>query len=618
MCGIAGIFSPLKPLSDSTISALKYSSTSLSHRGPDSRGTWTSPLKSISLLHQRLSIVELSDLGSQPMVSPCGRYVMVFNGEIYNHCDLRSLLTNLGIRCLSNSDSEALLNLYIHYGSHCLQYLNGMFAFCVYDKLKNELFLARDRAGEKPLYLASINNTLYFSSELTHIIKLLPCRPIINPNALHTYLLIGYPESEETLISQVSKLPPGHYCRINPNSINIDPIQYWHLPAYCGSDLSYDETKNIVIDKLSKSVNLQLQSDVGNALLLSGGIDSSILTALAARQTSQVNTFTVSFPSSSNSDESSFASIVADYFGTNHTQIDFDSQAFLNIPDIVKLFDEPIADSSHLPTHYVFSQVSKSYKVAIGGDGGDELFGGYSHYKTISLLKSVTKYLPQLPFELLAQLFRYLPIGIRGKTFSELLIRTYISHVPQRSTLFNAEEQSRLCHSHYRSSQTNPIAPARPLNYIDAATRYDFLNYLANDILPKVDRCSMLCSVEARSPFLDVNLIEFCFSSIPSHMKANRTSNKILLKDIGKLLLPPELNLNRKQGFSVDLSKFWHSSSFCSTFNDLIFHQSLFSKPYLQNLLRLQHKGFSNSHRLYAIYVLLVWLNHNHIDCSYE
>jgi len=310
--------------------------------------------------------------------------------------------------------------------------------------------------------------------------------------------------------------------------------------------------------------------------------------------------------------------IVANYFGTNHFQIPFDSQAFQNIPEIVKLFDEPIADSSHLPTYYVFSQVSKSFKVAIGGDGGDELFGGYSHYKTLSLLKSLIKYLPQFPSDFLARIYRYFPLGLRGKSFSELLIRSYTSHVPQRSILFNDEEQSRLCHSYYRSFQSSSIVPARYLNYIDGATRYDFLNYLANDILPKVDRCSMLSSVEARSPFLDVQLIEFCFSSIPSYMKANKSSTKILLRDIATSLLPSELNLNRKQGFSVNLNEFWLSPYFCSVYNDLISHQSLFNKSYLRNLLRLQHMGFSNSHRIYAIYVLLVWLNHNQIDCSYE
>lgn len=413
MCGIYGLIRREGEIDKKKL----YRQRDLLHyRGPNDAGSWISPDGRVGLAHRRLSILDLSAAGHQPMVSQDSRFTIVFNGEIYNHHDIRNELKNFGHTFRTGTDTEVLLCAYITWGEACLVRLNGMFAFAIHDKgsasVPPTLFLARDRAGKKPLYYAVNDQHVEFASEL----KAISHRGGLSLNALNFYLALGYVPHELCIVDGVKKLPPAHAAKLDLLSFQFRTWRYWSIPANSpelgvdGESLA-DEAGKLIED----ATRLRLEADVPVGVLLSGGLDSSLVVAAAAHVSSAaVRTFTVTVPGSS-LDESVHARQVARYFGTEHHELALEETGLNALDDISQFIDEPIADSSLIPT-FLLSRLTKQYvTVALGGDGGDELFGGYSDYPNSLVDQHRLGWLPHSFLAAAAGAASYLPAGIRGR-----------------------------------------------------------------------------------------------------------------------------------------------------------------------------------------------------------
>lgn len=618
MCGLVGIASN-RP--QSYRAWLLAARETMAHRGPDDSGEWWSEDGRVGLAHRRLSIQDLSTAGHQPMHFAARALSIVFNGEIYNFPELRGELMKRGYAFRSNSDTEVLLAAYDAWGTDCLSRLNGMFAFALYDSPRRQLFLARDRAGEKPLFYRQDDGTLYFASELKALMAhpALPKR--IDPVGLDCYLSMGFVPGDRCILHGYHKLPAAHAMTFDLNQGTARVWRYWQLPelepeATAGA---VDETAllNELEALLEDAVGRQLLADVPVGVLLSGGVDSSLVTAMAVRRSSHVRTFTIGFPGHGKLDETPHARLIARHFGTEHTELAADPTTADLIPILASQFDEPMVDSSMIPTWLVSHLVRQHCTVALGGDGGDELFGGYGHYTRLLWLQSKVRYLPRLIKTCAASLADHLlPAGFRGRT--SLLALPELTHgLPSLATLFDPSMRRRLL-----SRQTGYGLMAEEIrrerspghqDLLQSATRLDFSDYLAEDILVKVDRASMLNSLEVRSPLLDHRVIEFAFGRVPATLKATGTGGKkILLKRLAARLLPPEFDLQRKQGFSIPLSQWLtEKGPFRELFWDVLARPDcLFDQRVVQNLLREQDRGFNHGERLFGLVLFELWRRH--------
>ena len=587
----------------------------MTHRGPDDAGEWWSADGRVGLAHRRLAIIDLSPAGHQPMHDASGMLSIIFNGEIYNFQDLRAQLMAKGHQFRSVSDTEVILAAYREWGIECLSHLNGMFAFALYDARQQTVFLARDRAGEKPLFYYQANGQLRFASELKALLAdpSLPRR--INPEALDCYLAIGYIPGNRCILHDFQKLPPAHALLFNLETGQSKLWNYWQVPELEVAKGDLDEAA--LLDELEHlledSVRKQLVADVPVGVLLSGGVDSSLVTAMAVRASSKVRTFTIRLPGYSKYDETKHARLVAQHFQTEHIELDCPPASANLLPQLARQFDEPMVDSSMIPT-FLVSQLVKQYcTVALGGDGGDELFGGYAHY---SRLLWMQKYLGAIPDPLrlcIAFAFQHiLPTGFKGRNYLQGLGADLDNGLPTIATFFDAAERRRLLEtqSGWHTNAESIVKSRVPLHpdLLQRATRMDFSNYLSEGVLVKVDRASMLNSLEVRAPLLDYRLIEFAFGKVPSQLKATPTEKKILLKRLAQRVLPPEFDLHRKQGFSIPLDKWLKSGPFQDLFNSVLFDSScMFGQRALHGLLRGQARGCSNSERMFALVLFELW-----------
>jgi asparagine synthase (glutamine-hydrolysing) len=615
MCGILGI------ASTTYISKREWLASgidNLAHRGPDSDGLWWSDDGKVGFAHRRLAILDLSPSGQQPMHDAASGLSIVFNGEIYNHDQLREELVGLGETFGSRSDTEVILVAYRRWGESCLSRLNGMFAFAIFDAKRGSVFLARDRAGEKPLFLHIKNKTLRFGSELKGLLadESLPRRA--NRHAVDSYLHTGYLPGDLCILDEFSKLPAAHALRFDLKTGAVKTWRYWDIPHPVGEneDISSLNTKNLLSELeglLEASVARQLVADVPVGVLLSGGVDSSLVTAMAVRSSNNVRTFSVGFPGHGEFDETAHAKLIANYFGTNHTELVPEPTE----PDLLfmlaKQYDEPIVDSSMIPTFLVSKLVRAHCTVALGGDGGDELFGGYTGYSRLLTMQKLLKPVPIFARKLLANLAgAALPVGFRGRNWFQALDIDLDTNLPVVSSFFDSALRKKLMSKYapwdtvgesYLASRV-PNVP----NIVERATRFDFENYLAEDILVKVDRASMLNSLEIRAPFLDKDVIEFAFGRVPSRLKATEADRKIILKMLCSKVLPPEFDLHRKQGFSIPLAQWLKAGRLRQLFNDtLTSSDSLFSPDVVKSLLTGQDKGRSNSQRLFSMVMFELW-----------
>lgn len=611
MCGIVGIFS----LSNrDNVMRLNKSLDAIIHRGPDAYGTWWNLDYTIGLGHRRLSILELSERGNQPMTLD-NRFVISFNGEIYNHDLLRRQLILLGAKFFSNSDTEVLLNAYKYWDVDCLDKLVGMFAFVIYDKISKTAFIARDRSGEKPLYFFHSCNEFLFASELVSILEISENQSI-NRESLNAYLNIGFVPNGKTLLNNVYKLNPGSYIKLNTNDLTYEVIKYWQVPNLNKSvNFSDDFLVNELELLLNNAIELQVKADVNIGVLLSGGLDSSLVTSIATKHFNDVSTFTVSFPGNGRFDESEYAKSISNYFGTKHIVLDSKEITPEFFQSVALKFDDPIMDTSILPMYLISSLIAKHCKVAIGGDGADELFGGYGHYRDIVKQKELLKFWPIVLRKQFSNLSAsVLPFGFKGRSWFSTASNDFDKNFPYIATYYSQFDRQKLFYNKDYHINNDSFLDNRLLedNLIYSATKLDFENYLLEDILVKVDRASMLNSLEIRAPFLDHRIIEFAFSKVPSRLKVDKENRKIILKLLGDKLLPSNFNSARKQGFSIPIENWLNEKTWLDFIKGILLdgNQTTFSHLYLEKLLKMpiSHK---KGEGILGLVMFEIWRNKN-------
>lgn len=615
MCGIVGIASVKSSISPRAW--LVAGRDAMIHRGPDDAGEWWSDDGQVGLAHRRLSIIDLSPAGHQPMHDSTGALGIVFNGEIYNFAELREQLIGKGHVFRSHSDTEVILAAYREWGTDCLSRLNGMFAFALYDARQQTAFLARDRGGEKPLFYHHSGGTLRFASELKGLLAdtALPRR--VDPEALDCYLAMGYVPGDRCILQGFNKLSPAHALLFNLQTGATKVWRYWKPPELDASVSQGPLDEAALLDELEAlledAVRRQLVADVPVGVLLSGGVDSSLITAMAVRASSQVHTFTIGFPGHGKLDETEHARLIARHFGTRHTELMAETAAADLIPRLARQFDEPMVDSSMIPTFLVSQLVRQHCTVALGGDGGDELFGGYGQYSRLLWMQKRLGLMPR-PFRrgisLAAE--RMFPVGLKGRNWLQGLGVDLHNGLPLIASYFDATTRRRLISARagWHALAEGVVKGRVPLqpDLVQRATRMDFENYLPEDILVKVDRASMLNSLEVRAPMLDYRLIEFAFGKVPSRLKATVQDKKILLKRLTARVLPPEFDRQRKQGFSIPLAEWLKDGAFRALFNEVLRDpQCSFDARTVDGLLRGQDRGRSNSERLFSLVLFELW-----------
>ena len=576
MCGIVGYWGDA--VSDE-LPAVRMADR-IAHRGPDGSGVWCDKAAGLALAHRRLSIIDLSLAGHQPMLSPCGRYVLVYNGEIYNHLDLRADLEREGggFDWRGHSDTEILLAALRHWGvKGGLERINGMFAFALWDKAERVLYLARDRMGEKPLYYGHCGTTLLFGSEL----KTLAAHPRwsgrLDREALTLFLRYNYVPAPWSIYQGIRKLPPAHFVAIRDRGpVIADPIRYWDVNAAAARGASEtspealtDELEALLLD----AVGRRMAADVPLGAFLSGGYDSSIVAALMQRQSDRpVQTFSIGFREEEYN-EARHAKAVAAHLGTDHTELYVSpEQAMAVIPDLPTIYDEPFADSSQIPTFLVSRLARRHVTVSLSGDGGDELFCGYNRYL---LGYSVWRRLGRIPppaRRLLATLIRSAPGHALDRMQRALPRRRQVSSLPDRLPKLAEVLSYRTSHAFYRSLVSHAKDPAalvlgahEPETMLDRPgdlprlpglrermMLLDMHTYLPDDILTKVDRASMSVSLEARVPLLDHRVVEFAWR-VPTDLKYRNGESKWLLRQVVYRHVPRELMERPKMGFGVPI-----------------------------------------------------------------
>ena len=570
MCGITGFLTEGNFPDLDLIKALEASSDTLRHRGPDDFGHWMQETDGIFLGHRRLAILDLSSAGHQPMVSRENRFVLVLNGEIYNHLELRKEL-NGAVVWKGHSDTETLIQCIEVWGiEKTLEKIRGMFAFGLWDKKEKSLTLARDRFGEKPLYYGWQNGTFFFGSELKAIKNNPLFRAEINRDSLNLFLQLSYVPSPYSIYRDIYKLKPGSYLKVSLVSRESSPLVYWSSAEKVKHNFQkpFGGTREEAIERLevllTDSVRGQMMSDVPLGALLSGGIDSSLVVAIMQKISQRpIQTFTIGFEDKI-FDEAGYAAQVAGFLGTAHSEMYVKEKDAMNvIPEMPVLYDEPFADVSQIPTYLVARLARNKVAVALTGDGGDELFGGYTRYSwtqqywryisqwPVWMRSSVSSFLDKIPTNAWKKLgnvggFRKALKVLDSKTIEELYRR-----------LVGDEE---LAFKLMNGSSSTVELPQK-LNDLDEVSKMmaiDLMTFLPDDILVKVDRASMGVSLETRVPFLDERIMEFAWS-LPLDYKLYRGKNKWILRQVLKRYIPEELIDRPKMGFGVPIDQWLRS-----------------------------------------------------------
>ncbi len=624
MCGIAGVidYNTSSCVNQQLISRM---CGELRHRGPDDQGIFinkSSP--QVGLGHRRLSIIDLSPSGRQPMANEKKNIWLVFNGEIYNYHELRPELENKGHVFCSSTDSETIIHLYEEYGEDCVKFLRGMFAFALWDETRQTLLLARDRVGKKPLLYHHRNNKFCFASEFCALLASgLPSREI-NPAAVDCYLSFGYIASPLTIYKDVFKLPPAHILILKNNNLTIK--KYWELQYSHKVKISEEEACSEALRLLKEATKIRLYSDVPLGAFLSGGIDSSTVVALMSEiSPKRVKTFSIGFEEKDYS-ELQHAKNIARKFNTEHHEFIVKPRAMEVLPLLVERYGEPYADSSCIPTYYVSLETKRHVTVALNGDGGDESFAGYERYQAMMFAQIFQK-VPRPLRELTLKASRLLPDSsdVKNKlrrirrfinAASLPLADRYIKWV----SIFNDDFKRGLYSEGYLnilrgldrfSARDAFFNNSQGLSALDMALNADVRFYLPEDLLVKMDIASMANSLEARSPFLDHKLMEFA-ASLPAEYKMKRFVKKYILKKIIKGLIPRENVYRKKMGFALPVGE-WFRNELKGFLSEAILAPKALSRGYFrpgvvkgmigQHVLR--QKDYTN--QLWALLMLELW-----------
>lgn len=631
MCGLSGFLFPggNGPEAESILRKMTHS---LEHRGPDDSGIWCDHDAGINLGHTRLAILDVSPLGHQPMISTGGRFVITYNGEIYNHQEIRGKLAASGATFRGNSDTETLVESIAAWGvKRTIKQCIGMFAFAVWDRQERELWLGRDRLGIKPLYYGFAGKTIVFGSELKALMAHSDFKRQIDPNALSLYFRHGYIPSPHCIFKKTYKLEPGSLLKFKASSLSGEtlptPDKYWDLcsiwkqgelrPYKNDAEAATSDLEALLTD----AVGLRMLSDVPLGAFLSGGIDSSTIVALMQKQSPKpIKTFSIGFEDKE-LNEAEHAKAIAHHLGTDHTSIYITARTMRDIiPDIPTFWDEPFADSSQIPTYCVSQLTRRDVTVCLSGDGGDELFAGYSRYGWANTWNSINKMPPVL--RRMAKSLKHLPpsffniLGPIGpkihwrldalgmQTFQEYY-RYFVStnKAPDSFVLSSKEPQTALTSDQFSISDDT----TRQM------TLWDTAMYLPDDILTKVDRASMAVSLEARVPLLDHRVVEFA-ASLPSTMKVRDGLQKWILRQVLYKHVPRKLVERPKQGFAVPLQQ-WLSNDLRDWCEDLLDPTTIAAQGYIdsEQVASMWHRFKSGEHiwchQLWQILMFQSWLS---------
>ncbi len=640
MCGITGIYAYNEIGRFHSIN-LKNSLDTLNRRGPDAANMSLHHM--VSLGHARLSIIDLSRAANQPMRDESKRYTLVFNGEIYNYQSIREELVLAGFSFHTTSDTEVLLKGYMHWQEKVLEKLNGFFAFAIYDEEDKSLFLARDRMGIKPLLIYEDEHKLLFASEMKAILAY-GIDKEIDYVSLKQYLQFNYIPGTKTIFKKARKLAPGHYLKITGKTKEEHAFYQIPLPsAYPAADVptSYEAQQTKLVALLEASIQKRLIADVPLGAFLSGGIDSSVITALAARHTSQLNTFSIGYRDEPFFDETKYANLVAKKFNTNHTVFSLSNQdLYAHLFDVLDYTDEPFADSSALAVYILSKRTRSKVKVALSGDGADELFSGYNKHSAeyraraggwradlVSSLLPLWQRLPKSRQGFLANKFRQLQRFAEGQRLSEKerywQWATFAKET-QANALLHPDTRAKVAEEEYQQRKQNILHfihntsdKSQVLAHFNEVLYTDLQLVLVSDMLTKVDLMSMGNSLEVRVPFLDHELVNYV-SSLPAESKINPKMRKRILQDAFREVLPAELYRRPKHGFEVPLLGWMRGELRSVIENDLLADdwveaQGIFD---LATIKQLKQKLFSSNPedihaRIWGLLVFQHWWKKN-------
>jgi asparagine synthase (glutamine-hydrolysing) len=562
MCGIAGIFHPEmpKPVDPARVEAM---SDVLAHRGPDGSGIWTGP--GIGLGHRRLSIIDLSEAAAQPMLTSDRRVAISYNGEIYNFREVRADLAARGHVFRTESDTEVILAAWRQWGPNCLTRLNGMFALALYDSARDALFLARDRLGVKPLFIAELSDgALIFASELKGLLAHPLLRRTPNPQAIDDYLAYGYVPDDASIVEGVKKLPAGHYLLVRRGHPVPEPVQWWDVDFSNPVRSSTKALEEEMAERLGAAVRSRMVADVPLGAFLSGGVDSSAVVAFMAEASrGAVETCSIGFDEADH-DETRYAAQVAALFAANHRSRIVAADDFGLIDTLADAYDEPFADASAIGTYRVSELAVEKVKVALSGDGADEAFAGYRRYRLFAAEERVRGLLPR-PLRRIAGAFGNLypkldwaPQALRAKTTLQALGQgsgeAYANAVGVTPPAIRRQILTVPLHGHVAEARyVDAFRDAPATDGLSRAQYADLKIWLPGDILTKVDRASMAVGLEAREPLLDHRLVEFA-ARLPAKMRLRGGSGKWLMKRALASRLPQEILHRRKMGFVTPVS----------------------------------------------------------------
>ena len=631
MCGISGFINFSKNFSKEELCLYaSMMSDSMVHRGPNSNGFWVDEKKGISLSHRRLSILDLSNNGYQPMESSCGRYLIVYNGEIYNFKKLREKIEKSKVKFKSSTDTEVIIELVSKFGVvKTTKLLNGIFCFAIWDKKKSKLFIVRDRVGVKPVYIYKDSQTVAFASEIKALKKLPFIELKLDYQSVSSYVRLNYIPSPYSIFKNVTKLLPGTIFEVGQNKI-IKNTKYWEISNSKTEKVYTSDGDSFSI--IENAVKSQMVSDVPLGVFLSGGIDSSLIASMAQKNSVKpINSFTIGFDDNQ-FNEAEYAKKIAKIIGTNHNEVYFsydNLEKLLNV--LPSVYDEPFADSSQLPTLLLSQITKKKVTVALSGDGGDELFGGYYRYFLAEkyqkyifrqplllkiLLKRIIRFIPKKMWDSFGS---FLPNNYGGSQFGDKLLklsnlltnsqetsfqRRIISNCNQLSLVVQDGSEKKVGYSDDEYEKLYPDITER-------MQVLDFLIYLPDDILTKVDRASMNHSLEVRVPFLDNNVIDHAFGLEKKH-KIKNDEGKLILKKLLKNFLPSSLVNRPKMGFGIPLGNLLRKN-FSEKIEHYIYsknieNQNIYKIDYIRKLWEEHKSGKRNwQFLLWNFFVFQLW-----------
>ncbi|MHA7816380.1 MAG: asparagine synthase (glutamine-hydrolyzing) [Pseudohaliea sp.] len=622
MCGIAGFTRFHQSLGDEA--TLDRMADTIRHRGPNAGGSWLA--EQVGLAHRRLSIIDLSAAGNQPMHSADGKLAIVFNGEIYNFQAQRDELAAAGYRFRTGTDTEVILALYARDGVRCLERLNGMFAFALWDATAQRLFLARDRLGKKPLYYTFLDGDIAFASELKALLTLPQVPRRVRTDAVYDYFAYQYVPDPKTIFEGVFKLEPGHYLEVDTGGAKA--TRYWDIPgAVSGAD-DEDRIAEALRQRIHAATRRRMVADVPLGAFLSGGVDSSGIVAAMAQQNPPgappITTCAIGF-ANERFDETDYARRVAEQYRTTHHELTVEANVRDNLRAIARFFDEPFADPSLVPTFFVSQLAREKVTVAIAGDGGDEVFAGYEKYAIDAVENRLRERLPRWLRRALAPLagpLRLVPLRLCRRAAT--LLHTLAQSPAMGFYLSNAQitdgQWRRLCRRRtrdslggYHPSQLTLDAYARSggPDHLARILYTDFKTYLPGDILVKVDRMSMANSLEVRAPLLDYTLVELA-ARLPSNLKLRDGEKKYILKRVFEKDLPADILYRRKMGFSVPLAD-WLRGELKELAEDALFNSPAGIRDYfkpraVRRLWRAHQRGRADhSTVLWSLLMFQLW-----------